>query len=267
MKKIVGIFAALMLVLGVVFAQDLSTSSVVASAPNYDLGGPNDPASVDQSITVEIPERVALHVDATEWNLDLDDLGDEACFAVSKEAAAMGTAEEFFSNFAGLAAMNQGDTTSWQDAKPDLISTVNAHGAAMGLYRATSYPAVNIASPENSTIDGDHDKGYVVCFFGKVVQKFANTEWTFNASLNAKNTFSIRGFGHFGMADIRGGSVKGSFVVDEAPFPSVSHELDAGTSSTGGWLDDYILEGFYFDGSEEAGTYDLTVTYTLTGAN
>lgn len=254
MKKIIGLLASLTIFSAIAF------SGAPANSPNFGIGDKS--ASADQSISVKIPARVAVHVDTPSWNLNLNSMDNEACFAISKVwATNFGTAADAFTMIANLAAgALTAEMTDWATAKDALLSTVEDY-APEGIAFTNRYPAVDIDG--DNYVSGNNDKGYVVCLFGKVVQKFANTPWTFTASLNASNSAKQTGFGHFGMADIVGGTLYGSFVTPVAD--GTSHGLASDTKRTPGWLDDYILEGFYFDGTEVADTYELTVTYTLTG--
>lgn len=275
MKKIIGLLAAFSLVVGMALAGGSSNppNNEFPRGDNYSTG--KEKVSFSQNITLRIPPRVALHLDTPKWDLDLSNIKDEACFAVSKLKAAELESSGVSSAFEWLikqaeSGLNSG-ISSWDDggeaALTGLLTGID------GIWEARSYPAVDLNDP--GSIEGDHDKGYVMCFFGKVVQKFANTPgWDFKATVKPRtgkgwgSKSTMEGFGQFALASIRqDGSGGNGFVTTTAP---TSGELDSATdTTTGGWLDSFILEGFYFDGSEVAlksGTYNLQVEYTLTGS-
>ncbi len=254
MKKLVALTGALLLVIGMAFAQQPND---IASGSNYRVG--TNQAMLVQPVTVTIPQRVALHVDTANWILNLNDLAQQACFPVSKSLdAQLGGRDAWSANFptfvGNLAAAGTFDTdTSWTDGVRDAV--IAAH-AGIGVGLATSYPAVNIDGVDG--VSGDGDKGYIVCYFGKVMQKFANVPWRFEAQLNSLSTSDPKSFGQFGIADVLNGVVVGSGTN------STGIGLLASGDHTGGWLDDYLVEALYFDGTEDAGTHLLFVQYTLT---
>jgi hypothetical protein len=71
------------------------------------------------------------------------------------------------------------------------------------------------------------------------------------------------GFGYFVLADFLSGMPMGSFATNSLPFGPVV--VASGSGTTGGWLDDTVVEAFWFDGSELDGTYTIDVTFTLAG--
>lgn len=231
----------------------LALSFTLAQGTNFSVSATQ--ASVNQQINVAIPNRLALHVDTPVWNLDLSSTGNipnNYCFAFTKTHAA--AAETMWDTVGANAMAAVQGATSAQEA----LDALSAYMLSGWVPRATSYPVVDVNS--DGQISGDSDKGYLICLFAKIVQKFANGDgWLFEASLNGAPD---GGFGVFGMADLMGGTYQNGFITTAAD--GTAHELASGSGTTGGWLDDVVLEGFYFDGSEVAGTYNLTVNYTLT---
>lgn len=266
MKKVFSLLVLLSLTASVAMA------TVPAPDLNYEVGDTS--ASATQTITVTIPERVAIHIDKTEWNLDLNELGkQDYCFAVPKSFAAGLEGDLIDAFFGAIIADIPGH--GWTEGS-ELYSgkdggALNAlAGRLEGMHlthlgSGATYPPVDFDN--DGAISGDSDKGYLLCYTGKVVQKFANHgPWELQVSfINSSN------FGVFGMLDAMpnasgvyqaagdGFTVTGSDSSEDY----VKATLASG-NHTGGWLDDWVFEGFYFDGSEKAGTHTLNIKYTLT---
>jgi hypothetical protein len=246
--KILSLVLILAFTVSAAFANDNDDDAVHV---NLDGG----PATVTQDIDVRIPTRFALHITDTAWNLNLSVPAaiDEYCRFVSK-AATLGT------------------------HPPNALSLITA--AASGtLSQVTEdadgfgYPAIR---PEAVTANHitNTDKGYLFCVNSKIVQKFANVVgWRLTIRLDHAVGTPATGFGAFAIAD------RFRLPSDHPPtawrlhpaattvaggiFPLVTVPMKDFT--TQGWLNNYITEGFFFDGSELAGNYDLVVTYTLAG--
>lgn len=207
--------------------------------------GEKGDVSVTQDLNVTIPPRLALHINKTAWNLNLDDAEDlkEYCVAVPKKATLLKFVDE---------------------VRPDYWDMVKLYYKGLYPYSvASSYPVVDIDG--DGTISGNEDKGYLYCTFDKIVQKFSNSGngWVFDVALSAPEG-QRTGFGEFYLSDsINDWVYQGSMTTRHA---NGARHIVAGDKGerTRGWLDDYIHEAFYFDGSEIAGDYDLVVTYTLT---
>jgi|GEM_PF-1976966 len=193
-------------------------------------------ASVTQDITLTIPLRAAVHITDTEWTLNLgnDYHIAEYCFFVPKTVAYAVPAP----------------------AALDLILGRITLASAAGF----GYPAVR---PGDLEITGA-DKGYLVCRNSKEVQKFSNTpgDWTFSVEFDARAVDGVRPvFGErFAVFGIGGFGAVATAVIAAG---QVLIDVD-GTGPTGGWRTSDFIEGFYFDGSEVAGTHNLVVTYTMT---
>ena len=209
----------------------------LALADDVDVGEKS--ASVTQDITVIIPLRAALHITETEWNLDLDDdevIG-EYCWFISKN--------EFAENPSLSTAL-----------ETQLLSIADKYELAVDF----GYPPIR---PDTYPITDD-DKGYLVCLFEKVVQKFSNSGEGFEVEFRLAGA-PDGGFGVFAFQDIipampDQSRIGGSTSVADG---SILDDFTV-TGTSGGWLDDYITEGFFFDGSEVAGTYNLEFIVTLT---
>lgn len=208
-------------------------SAAFAADPDPDLVVRDAlPAVVDQGISVTIPERAALHVTDGAWILNLNSDADiaEYCWFLSKANAAMGP--DVLALIGLAATRNPG---GWLEP-----------AAGFG------YPAIRPNDPGIS----DLDKGYLVCALQKVVQLFSNDPDGHDFTI----TFSGAPAGGFGVFGLTSSLASGTTAI-------VANGADllttTSTNTTGGWLDHRITEGFFFDGSEEAGTYNLVVTYTL----
>jgi hypothetical protein len=204
-------------------------------------------ATVEQDIKVMIPHRFALHINQTRWDLDLDNAKhiEMFCRFVSKNHAAKPHVNAAFL----VKELASGSPPAW---------LVPATGFG--------YPAID---PNAGPDINNYEKGYLFCFRGKVVQKFANDPdgWRLDITFSGA---PLGGFGAFAIADrfVVPGTTASVFEVSGTHTVANGQEvLDVGlkNSTTQGWLNNYITEGFFFDGSEVAGDYTLTVTYTLTG--
>lgn len=259
MKKATGIIAALLLTAGMAFAQNGDNA-----ATNFDAG--SDSASVSQSITLTIPQRLALHIHpsgvggstGTDWTLNLSNFDDNSqgtlCLAVPKPAA----------ETIGNHVLENGE---WEFS--GTLSVMQATAIGLGILdEATSYPVVDIDG--DGTVSGDSDKGYLACFFTKVIQKFANIpNTTLSAVLvnSGASDEAVPGFGHFGMAgfsDWNGQGFTGAATFATTSSYDTSFNFGStGSLTTSGWMDELILEGFYFDGSERPGSHVMEIVYTL----
>lgn len=207
-------------------------------------GGDDLSVAVDEVIKLKIPVRYALHLDESLWELDLSEppAGVDYVF-------------------------NPNDPQPPEEGcylVPKFVTTIEDLGkyAAKGeLFRGIdTYPAIRDFNGDGE-ITGD-EKGTLICVNHKLIQKFSNDPdgWKLTVDVTGNPT---TGFGYFGMADILPFGLGGYFYTDTLPVSD--QEIASGSGPTGGWLDDLIVEGFWFDGSEAAGDYELTVTFTLAG--
>ena len=205
----------------------------------------HDQAAVKEKVRVIIPPRYALHLTEDQWNLNLNNPPEapgnwfydpsnpapppEGCYLVPKAVKTL----------------------------QDLLS----YTAGGGVFRPIgAYPAAKDYNGDGRL--SDDEKGTLICVNHKILQKFANDPDGWQLSVTVTGTPSS-GFGYFGLADFIDLIPMRSVVTNSLPFgPEVVAQK---SGPTGGWLDDLIVEGFWFDGSELDGSYTLEVTFTLAG--
>ncbi len=226
MKKLILSLSALVLFLALALAGEV-----------YNVG--DSQATVTERINLTIPQRVALHLTEDEWVLDLNNpplgnpSGGEGCFLVPK-------------GFSG----------SLEDALNAALSG--------GLHPINTYPAIKDMDGDGSIEPGE--KGTLICINKKVLQKFCNNREGCELDLKVTRTLGGPTYGRLG-------------VRDEAPdiLHSRFVEIIPGTNDDGdplellkrvggrfpGWLDDIVIEAFWFDGSEVAGTYEFNFLFQL----
>jgi hypothetical protein len=245
MKKHLIWLLALALASGVALAQ-------VGFPSNGDLDGNveelwddnHDQAAVKEKVRVIIPPRYALHLTEDEWNLDLNTppeapgpytydpdnpVPPEGCYLVPKAVKTLA----------------------------DLLNYL----ITGGVFRPIgTYPAAKDYNG-NGKLEDD-EKGTLICVNTKILQKFSNDPDGWQLSVSVTGAPSS-GFGYFGLADFISGMPMGGFATNALPFGPVV--VASGSGTTGGWLDDTVVEAFWFDGSELDGTYTIDVTFTLAG--
>lgn len=193
-------------------------------------------ATVSQQINLTIPQRVALHLTEDEWILDLNNppLGanGQGCFLVPK-----------------------GFRVGLEDA-------INA---ALGgkLTPIDTYPAIKDLNEDGRIEDGE--KGTLICLNQKVLQKFCNNGDGCELDLKVTRTQGGPTYGQAG-------------VIEKAPdynnyykFVQINGQdqgqplelLKVLGERLPGWLDDIIIEAFWFDGTEVAGTYQFNFLFQL----
>lgn len=273
MKKLLVSLAALALI-GAGLAQDIGAAGhTPPPTPSGDYSDNSEggrTASLTETVYVNIPDRVALHLTDTGFTLDLNDLQGSIdahpaldCFLVQKDAIADFTSyEEFTEAISGLQVRN--------------------------------YPAVVFDENNNVAMAGDdYLKGGLACVNTKVAQKFSNYVhgWKLSADVNIPTLSGIK-FAIMDSVDnnpwyIADGDTSVcliwffrclaydgaySYYVPESTF-GFHNPLELDNSilarqrlgKTNGWLDDHISEWFYFDGSEIAGNHEVSIMFTLTG--
>lgn len=256
MKKYIGFVLGLMMVFGLATAQ-ITTQTVPTG--DYSYGAKS--VSVTEKIVITIPNRVALHITDTGFSLNLDNLG-----------AFIGTGYNGLRNCFLVPKSLQGGILTFADLEAAI---------ALGI-KVSSYPAVVLDANGNIVLDTNlgYLKGGLVCVNFKVVQKFSNATrgWQLDATVDLNG--NVGQFGILDSADealvaVGGGYTSGSLyastsLVSKLVSADTSFNLATNTDynvgyTTGGFLDDYIAEFFYFDGSETAGTGGVDVMFTLTG--
>jgi len=198
-------------------------------------------AQLTETIKVKIPQRFALHLTETRWKLNL-----------RKPPAAD---EEYIFDPSNPTPPGEGCYLVPKSVKSvqDLKDYANEGGAFKPI---DTYPAIKDYDG-NGMID-DSEKGTIICVNHKILQKFSNhAGW----KLLVDVTGAIDQMGYFAMADILPFGSHSFFYTDQAV---TGMQMAYGESTTGGWLDDYIVEAIWFDGSETYGDYDVNVTFTLT---
>lgn len=205
----------------------------------------HDQAAVRERVRVIIPPRYALHLTEDEWNLDLNHppaapgdwypdpdeptLPPEGCYLVPKAVKTLEDLVTYLENGHVLRAIG-------------------------------AYPAARDYNNDGRL--SDDEKGTLLCVNHKILQKFSNDPDGWRLSVSVTGTPSS-GFGWFVLADLINHAPKGGFATNS--LPSGPHVVAEDTHPTGGWLDDLIVEAFWFDGSELDGTYTIDVTFTLAG--
>ncbi|UZX15286.1 hypothetical protein KQ693_11765 [Thermus sp. PS18] len=192
-------------------------------------------ASLSERINLTIPQRVALHLTEDEWIVDLNNPmpgeNGEGCYLVPK---------------------------GYQGTLQDAIA------AALGDHfkPIDTYPAIKDLNGNGKIDEGE--KGTIICLNQKVLQKFCNNGD--GCELDLKVTRTLGG-SHYGL----------SGVVENAPDLQYTKFVQFNGADDGtplellkvlgqrlpGWLDDLIIEAFWFDGSEVAGTYEFNFLFQL----
>jgi len=208
---------------------------------------------LQEQVTVHIPMRLALHLTESRWDLDLANppLGDpaakEGCFLVPK---------------------------GFDGGPKDLLAMLEAGE----LTPVDTYPAI-VDANDDGEITPD-EKGTLVCFNKKVLQKFCNNweEGTgygceFDLKVNVVRPYPFQGnygrmFFHDDVTLPPVGTVKINEFVEIVPgVNDDGHPIELVKvlgARFPGWLDDFLTEGFWFDGSEQPGSYEFNVVFMLT---
>lgn len=254
-------------------------SVAVAQGTYTDNSGGGTGASAIQTITIDIPTRVALHLTETSYALDLNDLpawtggafDGEGCRLLRKgQEAHVGT------GILPVGVLDPNGLAGWAAAYggANLTPYLVLELLALNNPDVQTYPAVVLDNGDVAQDEDGYLKGTLVCFNQKIVQKFANTEWAFTADVTMAD-----GVGQFGIIDripsgwppITNGFPEGEtrhLISESTNGLALAGHVANGTSggATGGWLDDHITELFWFDGTETPGAgKQIVVTYTLTG--
>ena len=199
-------------------------------------------AQLAETITIEIPQRFALHLTETSWDLNL---------------AEPPAAKEGYS-YNDEYPTPPGEGCYLVPKAVKSIEDLQKYAEKGGWFEPIgTYPAIKDYKDPKGYISDD-EKGTIICVNHKKLQKFSNHEgW----QLLVDVTGPIEKIGYFAMADVLPFGSHSFFYTDHSV---TGMQMAAGESTTGGWLDDEIYEAFWFDGSEVAGNYSVTVQFTLT---
>ncbi|BDP43208.1 hypothetical protein DAETH_31770 [Deinococcus aetherius] len=252
----------------------------------------NVSAALTEDVTVSIPAIVAMHLHETSWNVNLanlDDRGNDCdCYRAGEHNILTGR-DDLYDILGLMRATNSvwhGDGVDRADNRYSYAGdlkwdTQYGSGLAGKLLQVHRYPGIEWRGPNMTQVSW---KGPIVCFNRKIVQKFTNASkgWTVNVSLQGRGNKPVTpGFPTF----ILGDRVAQSGNRDNAANPkkvevlydaltgakpglTFNHAFARGSASlttTGGWLDDYILEALVFDGNETAGVKEAAVKFELVG--
>jgi hypothetical protein len=266
MKKAIALIATLAL-FGAVFAQ----------ADYADNSGGGNTATLNQTVNISIPNRVALHLTSTSLALDLNSLGD----SIGEETGV----------FCTLVRKDRMDDI---DSYASFIAAMGGQDNIRAVY---TYPAAVIENGQVQREGGEYLKGGLACSHDFIIQKFSNylSGWHLTADVNIPTHSGIK----YAIIDhvyndplvndpwvadgdtsvcriwflkclLRDG-VYSHYVDETKGLLGNRLELDDVSLArerpgrTNGWLDDHITQWFYFDGSEIAGDHRVEVQFTLTG--
>ena len=226
MKRMFLILSALLALLGLALAGEA-----------YNVGEVE--ATVTERINLTIPQRVALHLTEDEWVLNLNNppLGNlntkEGCFLVPK-------------GFQG----------TLQDALNAALSGT--------LKPIAAYPAAQDFNG-NGRLEDD-EKGTLICLNQKVLQKFCNNRDGCELDLKVTRTLGGPTYGKLGVLE-KAPDIRHTRFVEIIPGQNDDGDplelLKVLGQRLPGWLDDIIIEAFWFDGTEVAGTYEFNFLFQL----
>ena len=284
---------------GAVFASLLALGSAqaqTAGAGNYNVSGTS--ASVSQTITVIVPKRFGLHLHNSNWNLDLGNPATVAssCYRAGDHSSGLGSSftgrDTIYTNTPPLGTIPTTSTAAQKDAA--ILSLIRAATySGDGTFSSSAatdpgnpywtvgqllwgdgrmnqttggYPGFYV-NPTSSKLEW---KGPIMCAFRTIVQKFSNNTggFRFTASLGTTgvNSFPLPLY----IADrptLASNTTGINFTPNGVRLPlnaSTATTLASSGRTTGGWLDDNILQVVLLDGTETNGVYTGTVTYNLT---
>lgn len=249
-------------------------------------------STLTEDITVSIPAIVAMHLHETSWNVDLaklDDRGNDCdCYRAGEHDVTTGrdTTYDLLGLLRAGGSWWTGDGVDRADNKYSFAGDLKFDTSfGSGLYNklvpVKRYPGIEYDTRDMSKVTW---KGPIVCFNRKVVEKFTNSPkgWTFNVSLQGQGNAAITpGFptlivgdrvAQTGRADNTANPKKVEVLYNAATGAKTTLTFDnafamgsAAKTTTGGWLDDYIVEALVFDGNETAGVKRAQVKFELVG--
>ncbi|GAA5512785.1 hypothetical protein Dcar01_01509 [Deinococcus carri] len=229
-------------------------------------------SSLTENITVSIPSIVAMHLHEKSWSLNLSDQAFVAANCYRAGGHNTDTGRDYTDNIADFMTHSG---TSWtgdgvKDSK-NAYSTVGTFTWASSyngnMVAAPRYPGIEYTSGTSNQVSW---KGPIVCFNRKVVEKFANGANGWEVNISARNVTA--GFPTLVLGDRVANTgykkVETLYNASNKTTKSLTFNNTNVTGmgmTTGGWLDDYILEALVFDGNETSGTKSADVVFQLTG--
>ncbi|MPY66447.1 hypothetical protein F8S09_07020 [Deinococcus sp. SDU3-2] len=253
---------------------------------NYDID--DRTAQLYEDVRVTIPAVVAMHLHETSWNINLADLDKQKCYRAGDHSKTTGRDFTYplleilrASTWKGDGNIVTGNNYSFVGSfsLPTSLTGTNSNGTAFTgnpsslMAPQSSYPGIVFTGGDRSKVEW---KGPMICMNQKIVQKFSNAQggWTFKAQLEGKTGGNVpAGFPTFMLGDqVADSSVKKVEMLYNAANPTAARptlqvsNTDLGSAkTTGGWLDDHIIEAIVLDGNETNGVKEARVSFTLTG--
>lgn len=229
-------------------------------------------SSLTENISVSIPSIVAMHLHEKSWSVDLSKEADVKANCYRAGGHSTTTGRDYTDDIAGF--MSHSGTSWTGDGKVDSKNAYSTVGTFTWdasfnnrMQAAPRYPGIEYASATSNQVSW---KGPIVCFNRKVVEKFANGSKGWEVNISAKNVSAgfptlilgdrVANTGYKAVTKLYDASNKASasLTFSNSSVPGMG-------MTTGGWLDDHILEALVFDGNETAGTKSADVVFQLTG--
>lgn len=250
-------------------AQGPEVSPTVGNGPDqFDAGAPS--ASVDQNVNLILPPTVALHLDVSELDFDMERIGDDdAPFVCVYGAGFRGDDSNggtFNSQVQWLPlGTSYGVASEWTASQDPIIEILNAGEVV------NTYPPI-LLDDDGELIEGS--KNYFVCYQTFILQKFSNySDWNLSVERSGDGAFdmyiqdnSICSFnagmptGFFRILDGQTVDLLPSNLTDDTTGNLSATCGHAGTS----WLDDLVVVAVKVNGDTH-GTNTATLTYTISG--
>lgn len=264
MRKLLALGA---LTLGAVaFAQSVNTQTYTCTpdlcvdglGQSYDFGGPKNPATAYETVTVLIPQRVGIHLHENYWGVDLVNLANNSCTCYRAGEHDVASGRDKLYDIAAVFANASFKGDGKVQPKDPYSFTGELKWNDNRITATKNYPGFEFNDKTNTLLW----KGPIMCVNQKIVEKFSNAPkgWNFTAELK-----SSAGFPSFIMADQVAGGAKTVKWLRQAGADKGPQTLASGSGATMGWLDDYLLEAMVFDGYEQPGIQAGVVTFKVTG--
>lgn len=265
-------------VLALVTAFALAQAQIVS--PTEDTGDDavsvgTDEASVNQTVTLDVPQATALHLDVTDLVFDMEDLEDQVSTSTNADGdgnmvCVYGSSP--FDTTASSPISGQESTlplgTYYDVEKWPNISIVNDGG------EVSSYPPYEL-DDDGELVPGS--KNHFVCYRSFILQKFSNgTQW----DLSVERTDAKDGNPNLQHIYIQDnpcdtfGEVTGLYELNDGPIRLVPEDLGDGPTGVRSaadfercgyksWLDDLVVVAVKVN-ADYAGENVANLKYTLT---